>query len=164
MVGVSQIALSIGVLTGHLGGDVMPEDGGQSLQDLLALMLAASGVNGLLGRDANITSEQSKSRDTGGGGPGGGRLPCLLPFFLAVGAALAMSGCAQLDQATNGLGSVFKGLSARIGTDGSGGVAEVTVPPGVGVGVKFYPVVPGMSKLPRPAPELPILDTYPPEK
>jgi len=95
---------------------------------------------------------------------GADKLPSLLPIFLAVGAAATLSSCQTipgLQPTVDRVGSALHGLSARIGTDGTGAVMEVTVPPGVGVGAKLYAVTPGTSRLPKPAPELPILETYP---
>ncbi len=97
--------------------------------------------------------------------PRNGKLPSVLPIFLALGAvAGSLSSCAQMEQGWDKVRSASDGLSARIGTDGSGAVVEVTVPPGVGVGAKLYAVTPLNSKLPKPAPELPVLETYPPAK
>ncbi|MFK5920898.1 MAG: hypothetical protein QM496_01860 [Verrucomicrobiota bacterium] len=156
--GISQIAAAIGVFTGHLGGDEISAEGGEALQNLVALILAMSGVNGFFSRDANVSSQSSKARPKGGFDISG--VNNVLPIFLMAAAAFTLASCST--PAGQQIGSVFKGLSGRIGTDGGGGIAEVTLPPGYGVGIKVYPVTPISSKLPQITPMM--TSSYPPAK
>ncbi|MFK5923288.1 MAG: hypothetical protein QM496_14010 [Verrucomicrobiota bacterium] len=142
--GISQIAAAVGVFTGHLGGEELSAEGGEALQNLVALLLAMSGVNGFFSRDANVSSQSSKARPKGGFDISG--VNNVLPIFLMVAAAFTLASCST--PAGQQIGSAFKGLSGRTGLADGGAIVEVVVPPGYGVGLKGYVVTPWTSELP----------------